>query len=280
MKKLYLMTDLEGVAGVVDADNWIYTHSRYYDLAKELLTAEVNAAIEGFLEGGIEEILVADGHGQGALFSHKLHPRVLYQRGWCGWPLSLDKSYDAIAWVGQHGKAGTPQAHLAHTQSFEFIDFSINGLSVGEPGQFGLCASELGVRAIFGAGDLAFTRELQALYPGIETVSVKHGINPESGDELDLNAYQKHQLCAVHVSPEVSRQRIRAGAERAVRRAKAEKFGLLPIKTPVDCAMVLRPTEASPQKRVSRWSHPTSVIAALNMNWMANVQPASDATQR
>jgi D-amino peptidase len=277
MKKLYLMTDLEGVAGVVDAENWIYTHSRYYDLAKDLLTAEVNAAIEGFLEAGVEEILVADGHGQGALFSHKLDPRILYQRGWIGWPLSLDRTFDAIAWVGQHAKAGTPEAHLAHTQSFEFIDFTINGVSVGEPGQFGYCASELGVRAIFGAGDLAFTRELTALYPGIETVSVKHGVNPGSGDDMSLQDYQKSQLCAVHVSPQVARERIRAGAERAVRRAKDENFGLLPLKAPFECVMTLRPSEKFPQKRVSRWSHPSSVIAALNMNWMANLQPVTDA---
>ena len=49
---IYIMTDLEGVAGVLDYDNWCTPESRYYETAKELLTLEVNAAIEGFFEGG------------------------------------------------------------------------------------------------------------------------------------------------------------------------------------------------------------------------------------
>ena len=44
--KVYLMSDLEGAAGVLDSVNWCYPDSRYYELAKELLTREVNAAGE------------------------------------------------------------------------------------------------------------------------------------------------------------------------------------------------------------------------------------------
>ena len=273
MKKIYVMTDLEGVAGVADADNWIYAQARYYGLAKDLLTSEVNAAVEGFLAAGVEEILVVDGHGPGAIFPHKLHPRALYQRGWDGWPLSLDKSFDAVAWVGQHAKAGTLRAHLAHTQSFAYADFTINGVSVGEFGQFAMCASELGVRAIFGAGDYAFTLEAQTLVPGIETVWVKKGLQRASGGELDVTAYAHHNTAACHLSPKFACERIRAGAERAVKRAREEKFGLIPLKAPVECTMVLRPDDKVPFKRSSRWSHASSVAGALNMPWSQDLQP-------
>ena len=117
--KLYLMTDLEGVAGVMNFEDWCTPGTRYYELAKEFLTLEVNAAVEGFFEGGATEITVADGHGPGAISPKLLDRRVELMRGWpTGWPALLDDSCDAVAWVGQHAKAGTEYAHLAHTQSF------------------------------------------------------------------------------------------------------------------------------------------------------------------
>ena len=53
-EKVYIMTDLEGVAGVLDFDNRCSPDSRYYELAKEFLTLEVNSAVDGFLERGAE----------------------------------------------------------------------------------------------------------------------------------------------------------------------------------------------------------------------------------
>ena len=35
--RVYIMTDLEGVAGVIDSENWCHTDSRYYEMAKEFL---------------------------------------------------------------------------------------------------------------------------------------------------------------------------------------------------------------------------------------------------
>ena len=46
--KVMIVTDLEGVAGVLDFENWCSIESPYYNKAKKLLTLETNAAIEGF----------------------------------------------------------------------------------------------------------------------------------------------------------------------------------------------------------------------------------------
>src|SRR5512141_741085 len=153
---IYLMTDLEGVAGVLNFVDWCTPESRYYELAKELLTREVNAAVEGFLAGGAAGVLVVDGHGAGAINPVLLDPRAELMRGFAmGWPFLLDDGYDAVAWVGQHAKAGTEYAHIAHTQWFNYLDLSVNGVSIGEFGQFAMCASELGIPAIFLSGDRA-----------------------------------------------------------------------------------------------------------------------------
>ncbi|MDP6361470.1 MAG: M55 family metallopeptidase, partial [Planctomycetota bacterium] len=149
--RIYLMTDLEAVAGVLDFENWCTPQSQYNDLAKELLTAEVNAAIDGFFSAGATEILVADGHGSGGINPALLDPRVELQRGWGPgpYPLGMEGNFDACAWVGQHAKSRTELSHLTHTQSFGVLEISVNRVAIGEFGQVALCASQLGIPAIF-----------------------------------------------------------------------------------------------------------------------------------
>jgi D-amino peptidase len=263
--KIYIMTDQEGVAGVLDSENWCGPGRRFYDLAAEFLTMEVNAAIEGFCRGGATEILVADGHGHGAINPKLLDSRAELARNWSpSYPFSLDDGADFAAWIGQHAMSRTEYAHIAHTGSFSAYETTINGVPMGEFGEVVICASQLGVRTIFGSGDLAFTKEAQALVPGIETVAVKRGTRPGRGDECDAETYGKRNLAAIHNQPERARQLIRAGAERAIRRAKEDKgFGLVPLKPPLERVTILRKQGDQP-KRIGRSSHPSDVIALMN----------------
>ena len=264
--KIYLMTDLEGVAGVVDFLNWCSPESRYYETAKEFLTLEANAAIEGFFDGGASSIVVVDGHGPGAINVKLLDHRVQLMRGWPPgpWPVGLDSSFDAIAWVGQHAKAGTVNSHLTHTEGFNYLDLSINGISIGEFGQLAMCASELGVRAIFAAGEQALSLEAKKLVPGIETVAVKRGLNTRTGKSLTSKSYMNFNAAAIHLQPVKAREMIKAGAKRAIERAKREKFGIIRLKPPFRRMTVLRPDELN-QKRIERSVHAKSVIALMNM---------------
>ena len=264
--KLYVMTDLEGTAGVQNFAEWTGPGKPHYGLARRLLTLEINAAICGFLEAGATEILVADGHGPGAIDIELLDPRVEYLRGWGEgpYPLCLDTSFDAIGWVGQHAKAGTEYGHMAHTQSTAILDLSINGVSVGEFGQVVMCASELGVRSIFGSGDRAFAREAEALVPGIETVAVKQGVKPGTGNDLSQEAYARFTSSARHLHPERARRLVREGAAQSVRRAKREDFGIVPLSPPFERVTVMRADEDNPHGTVSRAVHPTSVIGVMN----------------
>jgi len=265
LRKIYVMTDLEGVAGVLDHDNWCTPQSRYYEKAKGLLTREVNAAVDGFLRAGGEEIVVADGHGWGGLDPELLDERARLLRGWPEgpYPLGLDETFDACAWVGQHAKSGSLEAHLAHTQSFGFLDLSVNGLSIGEFGQFALCASELGVRSIFGSGDLAFCREAEALVPGIVTVSVKRGLGKRAGQGLTREEYSKLNTAAIHLSPGKARESIARGALDSLSISRDRGSGIAELKPPLERVAVFRPTEDKP-KMISRERHDTSFIGLMN----------------
>ncbi|MFH1905337.1 MAG: M55 family metallopeptidase [bacterium] len=272
--KIYIMTDLEGVAGILNFEEWCSPESRYYELAKEFLTMEVNAAVSGFLEDGNKEIVVADGHGPGAINPKLLDSRVMLMRGWpTGFPYGLDKSYDWVAWVGQHAKAGTEYAHLPHTSSFRRLDLSVNGISIGEFGYFAICASELGVRSIFASGDEAFTKEAEKLVPGIETVSVKKGTTPGKGDDLPTEAYGKRNLGAIHFHPDKACKLIKKGALKAIKRAQTEEFGLIKLKSPFKRTSTFRSNQNKP-KTISVETHPSSVIDLMNMPY--NAKPVID----
>jgi D-amino peptidase len=262
--RIAIMTDLEGVAGVIDSVNWCLWDSRYYEIAKELLTEEINAAVRGFKAAGASEFHVIDGHGYGGIDVRLLDPDVEYARGWPDdWPFGLDGSYDAIAFVGQHAKAGTEKAHLAHTGSMDMIDLSVNGVSIGEFGQFAYCAAELGVPAIFGSGDAAFTREAVDLVPGIETVCVKRGVASGAGEECTPDQYSKRNAGAVHIPPARARGLIQEGAKKAVERFRRGEIKLRRLDPPYECVMVFRADGDKPRREV-RKTHPSSFIVLMN----------------
>lgn len=265
--KIFIMTDIEGVCGVVNFQDWTQPESKYYEEGRRLLTLEVNAAIEGFIAAGAEEILVVDGHGPGAVNPLLLDSRSEFLRGPTPgpYPFMLDETFDAMAWVGQHAKAGTEKAQMAHTGNFNVVDYKINGISVGEFAQIALCGAHYGVRSIFGSGDEAFTKEAAAFIPGIETVSVKRGIMPGSGDECDREAYIRRNNGAIHIHPEQARKRIREGAERALRRfaENKEQFHLPVIDPPYTKEVTYRRDGSRPAYTVKS-EHPSSIIDLLN----------------
>jgi D-aminopeptidase len=263
--RIMLMTDLEGVAGIKNSEQWCNVDSPFYPVACRLLTLEVNAAVEGFFAGGAYYVHVADGHGAGAIDIELLDPRVEYARGWGekAWPFGLDETFNGVAWVGQHAKASSEFAHLCHTQSFRYIDLSVNGVSIGEFGQLAMCAAELGVPAFFGSGDLAFTREAETLAPGIVTCAIKRGVTPGKGEECTLEEYTRRNAGAVHTPPVRARGLIRKAAEAALWKLRKNPSALIELHTPFDRVTILRPEKKGDPRLIARESHPTSIIEMM-----------------
>ncbi len=280
--RIHIMTDLEGVCGVTDFENWCGPGGRYYEAGRELLTGEVNAAVEGFLAAGAREILVADGHGGGAIDRRQLHPAAELARNWNRppYPFLMDsRKFDGVAWVGQHAMSGSLLAHLAHTGTTGVCEDSINGIPLGEFGVLALCAGELGLPVIFGSGDRAFTGEAQALAPGLETVAVQQGLTREPGYHLPSRAYARHTLAAVHIGVEAARAAIRTAAGRAGERlAKGERFSVVKLRPPYRRVTVFRSDEENPP-RISINEDPESIIALLNQPRTLQVLDKADPRQ-
>ncbi len=205
-------TDLEGVAGVVSFEDQAYADGKYYEAAKRLLTAEVNAAVEGALAAGAEEVLVIDGHGAGGICFEELHPKARLLHGRPLAPPSVLREvyagYDVAAIVGQHAMAGVADGNLNHTQSSRTIDYyKLNGRPIGEIAQCALYFGALGLPLIFLSGDEAACREAEELIPGITTVAVKKGLS---------------RCSAISLSAAEARRRIREGMALALRRQQEE----------------------------------------------------------
>lgn len=208
--KILIMTDLEGVAGVVSFEDQTGPGSRYYEAAKKLLTAEVNAAVDGLIQSGVEEVLVIDGHGAGGIQFEDLHPaaRLFHGRPWAPWStlIPIFKTYAAGMMIGQHAMAGVPTSNLNHTQSSRSVDYyQLNGRKIGELAQFALFCGALGVPMIFLSGEEDACREAQALIPEIVTAAVKQGLS--RGSAISLSAPEAHRRISAGVQQAIERQR-------------------------------------------------------------------------
>ncbi len=186
--KIYMMTDLEGVAGVFDWED------RKSQDPYSVLFA-----------GGATEVIVNDGHGAGYTIDFELlDPRaqVIHGLDRPFWLPLLDDTCDATCLVGGHAKAGTEHANLCHTMSGVVRGYWINGVSLGEMGLQALIAGHYGVPMTFVSGDWYACREMSELIPGIVTAPVKKGLSLRS---------------AVASAPHKAREMIRDAAQTSMK---------------------------------------------------------------
>ena len=205
--KFYLMTDLEGVAGVYQWENRedesLENHERRCRQRRGL-AEEVNAAVEGFCAGGATEVIVNDGHGAGYTIDLDYKdPRAEGINGVARpfWLPYLDESCDATGIVGAHAKAGTINGCLYHTMNTGVRDWQFNGISLGEMGLQAAIAGHYGVPFVLCTGDAWACQEMEELIPGIITAPVKYGTS---------------RFSAVTCAPEDARRRTGEAAEQAM----------------------------------------------------------------
>lgn len=193
-KKVLVISDVEGLDGVVDFNlQCIPFKSPLYNESRKVLADEVNAAARGLAEGGATSIVVYDNHFGG----HNLSvldipdPPGAELRILSGGPVSptlgLDSSYGAIVFIGLHAMAGTKDAVLPHSFTWDIKNIWVNGMKVGEIGARVMLAGELGIPAIMVSGDAAACSEFRALVPNGECATVKWGAG-ENGP-MNTGAY-------------------------------------------------------------------------------------------
>jgi D-amino peptidase len=207
--KVFLSSDMEGTAGVVDWEQCVGDGPEAA-AGRALLLAEVNAAIEGAVAGGATEIVVNDSHstmrnlpagalaGEASYISGSHKPLYMMQ--------GLDGSFDAVLFVSYHGSMGAP-AGLSHSYNPRaVIEARLGGVVTGEAGINALVAAHYGVPVVLVTGDRCACEETAALIPGVHTAVVKEHVS-----RLAAHSLHPARACAL----------IRETAQRAVEGAAA-----------------------------------------------------------
>ena len=179
--KVYIQTDIEGVAGFCFFENRkdaSVENFHHRQRMRKLLTDEVNTAVEAALDEGADEILVNDSHGTGYnILFEELNPacRIIHGRN-CSGPhwLPLLEGSDALVLVGMHAMGGTPVSITPHSL------WKVNGgkILLSEGTMAAAIAGDLGIPTVFVSGDDKVTAEFREKIPGIEAVAVKQALSP------------------------------------------------------------------------------------------------------
>lgn len=183
-KKIYVMTDLEGISGV-----YKFTQTRETDTpeaikAREFFMGDLAAVVRGLRDDGATEVFVIDGHGNQAVIPELMEPGATYLTGTPrpGYLWGLDGTFAGIVWVGQHAMMGTEDGVLHHTQSSKTENrYWYNGVESGELAQCGAIAGHYNVPPILVTGDEAACREAKQFFgDACVTVAVKKGVAREA----------------------------------------------------------------------------------------------------
>ncbi len=202
-----ISVDMEGVAGVVHGD-----HTRRdgvdYGLARALMTAEANAAIEGALASGADQVVVNDAHGtMRNLLPAELHQKADVVTG-SPKPLVMMEGVDvpgvaAVMCVGYHARAGT-RGVLDHTINSRVVrEVRINGEPASEFDLSAGIAGAYNIPVVMIAGDDVAVAQAKERVPGIEVAMVKRAI---------------HRTAARHLSPEAACMLIKIAARNGFQR--------------------------------------------------------------
>ena len=185
-KTIFLITDAEGVGGVCRQEQ---TEPKDQEM-RQLLTGEINAAVEGFLAGGADEVLVWDGHdGSQTLSTLTIHPKAKLLMGAMGPSMMMERRFSAVAYVGQHSKANIRGGIMAHSYSSLGIqNMLLNGKPVGEIDVIAAMAGHFATPVIMLSGDQAAASELREIVPEAELAVVKEGIGRYSCISLSAPA--------------------------------------------------------------------------------------------
>jgi len=210
--KVFVSSDMEGTAGVVDWDQCVGDGPEAA-AGRKLLLAEVNAAIEGAVAAGATEIVVNDSHSTmrnlpaaelagGASYISGSHKPLYMMQG-------LDGSFDAVLFISYHGSVGAP-AGLSHTYNPRaVVEARLDGKVTGEAGINALVAVHYGVPVVLVTGDRCACDETAALIPGVHCAVVKehvsrlaaHSLHPDRACALIRETAQKAVAGAAGAEP-------------------------------------------------------------------------------
>lgn len=220
--RVYISVDMEGIAGVAAAKH-VMPQEHDYGRFRRLMTQEANAAVEGALAGGAQEVVVSDGHGPMTnILVEELHPEARLLSGsnrLLGQMEGINKSFGAAFFIGYHQREGGGDGILNHTFLGKIVqEVRLNGEPADEAAVNAGIAGAFGVPVALVAGDTAVCAEAGRRLPGVLVAPVKEGFDRYTG---------------LSVTPQKAQSLIRDRARDAVQAARAGRLSPYRVPLPV-----------------------------------------------
>jgi D-amino peptidase len=186
--KIYISVDMEGIAGVVTADQ-LLPGGFEYERFRQFMTDETLAAVRAAKQAGATAIVVSDSHGNGENLLIERFPKdVRIVRSWPrhgAMMAGLDKSFAAAMFIGYHASTTNARGVRAHTfSSAHLTRVALNGNAVTEAEFNAAYAGEFGVPIIFASGDDAAMAEIKEHIGDLDTVITKTTLGFHSAETL------------------------------------------------------------------------------------------------
>lgn len=224
-----ISADMEGATGVTCPDD-CRPGSPQWDRFRKLLTGDVNAVAAGFLDAGVDDIVVTEAHSSMRnVVLEDLDPRIRMVTG-------RHKTYsmlegiqsrpEFVAFVGYHSAPGTPGI-LSHTfLGSELTDVRLNDRIMSEGYLNALLAAEFGAKLAVVAGDDVTCADARDYAPTAQCVAVKEAVDRHTA------------LC---LTPSATGALLREAARSSVRQA-----GICPLPAaPYSCTVEFQATNSA-----------------------------------
>ena len=195
--KIYISVDMEGIAGVVSGEQLGPTGFEY-GRARQWMTDETLAAIQGARDAGATEFVISDAHGNGQnLLIDQLPNDVTIIRSWPR-PLmmmeGIDSTFAAAVFIGYHSSTSNMRGVRAHTMSSATLTgVALNGTQMPEGGVNAAIAGHFGVPVVAVSGDDAAVAEVSGIVGGapMEGAVVKRAISFHAAATMTPKAAQE-----------------------------------------------------------------------------------------
>jgi D-amino peptidase len=178
--KALISADMEGASGVTAPDDCIPGTTAYARF-RPVFTGDVNAVALGFLDAGVDEVVVTEAHGgMRHLLIEQMDPRVSMISGKnrdFAMVEGIQDRPDLVAFVGYHSAAGT-RGVLSHTfAGSQLTGVTLNGRLMSEGYLNALLLAEYGARLAVVSGDDITCADAADYAPDARTVAVKTAVD-------------------------------------------------------------------------------------------------------
>ena len=195
---VFILTDLEGIAGVADIE-YMGKDPAKYATACACLEKSINLAAGAAFDAGADKVYYLDGHGGGGNADESAIDKRAIKCDIKEWQDIIQSGeIDCQIEIGAHARPGTIGGFLDHTlSSMHFFTYKVNGIEMSEYSLHALFCSSHNVPVVACIGDAAACRQAKEYNPTIYTGSVKFATERnfstdyENADEILVNTVKE-----------------------------------------------------------------------------------------